>query len=81
MSKIKFHTSYEGYKSKNTYQIQVFGKVNNQKESILYNAKSIDELEYYKNVFKGRYTKIILYQNSKKAGSKTYYDTSIVVEY
>ena len=81
VSKIKFHTNYEGSKSKNTYQIQVFGKVNNQKESILYNAKSIDELEYYKNVFKGRYTKILLFQNKEKVGSKRYFDTSIVVEY
>ena len=81
VSTIEFHTSYEGSKSKNMYQILVKGKINNKKEQILHNAKSIDELEYYKNVFQGRYKKILLYQNSKKAGSKTYHTTAIVVEY
>lgn len=81
VSTIKFHTTYEGSKSKNTYQIQVDGKVNNKKEEILYNAKSIEELEYYKNVFKGRYKKILLYSHDRKVGSKTYHDTAIVVEY
>ena len=81
VSKIEFHTSYDDSKSKNLYQIQVDGKVNNKKEYILYNAKSIDELEYYKNVFKGRYTKILLFENKQKVGSKSYFDTSIVVEY
>ena len=81
VSKIEFHTSYKGSKSKNMYQISVDGKVNNKQERFLYNAKSIDELEYYKNVFKGRYTKILLFQNKHKVGSKTYFDTSIVVEY
>ena len=78
---IKFHTSYEGSKSKNTYQIQINGIVNNKKEQILHTAKSIDELEYYKNVFKGRYKKILLYEYDRKVGSKTYHDSSIVVEY
>ena len=81
VSKIEFHTSYEDSKSKNMYQILIQGKVNNKKERILHNAKSIDELEYYKNVFQGRYKKILLYQNSKKAGTKTYNNTSIVLEY
>jgi len=81
VSKITFHSSYKGSKSKNSYQISVDGKVNNKKEQILYTAKSIDELEYYKNVFKGRYKKILLYEYSEKVGSKTYHDTSIVVKY
>ena len=81
VTKIAFHTSYKGSKSKNTYQISVDGRVNNKKEQILYNAKSIEELEYYKNVFKGRYKKILLFEYAYKINSKNYYDTSIVVEY
>ena len=81
VSKIEFHTSYKDSKSKNIYQILVDGKVNNKKEQVLYNAKSIDELEYYKNVFKGRYKKILLFEYDQKVGSKTYHDRSIVVEY
>ena len=81
VSKIKFHVSYIGSKSKNMYQISVDGKVNNKKVKILHNAKSIDELEYFKNLFKGRYKKILLYEHRDKVGSKRYYDTSINVEY
>lgn len=81
VNKITFNTSYKGSKSKNIYQISVDGIVNNKKEQIVYNAKSVAELEYYKNLFKGRYKKILMVENSYKIDSKTYYDTSIVAEY
>lgn len=81
VQKIKFHTSYEDSKSKNMYQITIDGIVNNTKEQILHNAKSIDELEYFINVFKGGYKKVLLFEHDRKVGSKIYHDTSIVVEY
>lgn len=81
VTKISFHTSYKGSNSKNTYQISIDGFVNNKKEQVLHNAKSIDELEYFKNLFKGRFKKVLLFENSYKVGSKTYHDTSIVAEF
>ena len=81
VTKIVFSTSYKGSKSKNLYQISVKGKVNNNKEEILYNAKSIEELEHYKKLFAGRYKKILLFEYNYNVGSKSYYDTSISVEY
>ena len=81
VNSIEFHTSFIGSESKNMYQIKIEGTVNNNKEEILHNAGSIDELEYYMNVFKGRYKKIILFESDNKVGSKKYYNTSIVVEY
>lgn len=81
VNSIEYHTSYIASKSEYLYQILIEGKVKNTKERILHNAKSIEELEYYKNVFQGRYKKILLYQNSNKVGGTTYYNTSIVVEY
>ena len=81
MNSIEYHTSYIASKSEYMYQILIEGKVKNTKERILHIAKSIEELEYYKNVFQGRYKKILLYQNSNKVGGTTYYNTSIVVEY
>jgi phage-related holin len=81
VNSIEYHTSYIASKSEYLYQILIEGKVKNTKERILHIAKSIEELEYYKNVFQGRYKKILLYQNSNKVGGTTYYNTSIVVEY
>ena len=81
VNRITFSSSYKGSKSKNIYQISVYGTVNNKKEQIVYNAKSIDEIDYYKKLFKGRYKKILLVQHAYKMASKNYRDTSISVEY
>lgn len=81
VTKIVFSSNYKGSKSKNIYQISVSGKVNNKNEQIIYNAKSIEELDYYKRLFKGRYKKILLFEYDYKLGSKNYTDTSISVEY
>ena len=81
VSAITFHTSYKGAKSEHIYQISVDGRINNKTERVLYRAKSIEEMEYYKKVFKGKYKKILLYEYDDKVGPKTYYDTSIVVEF
>ncbi|CAM1347823.1 hypothetical protein [Tenacibaculum crassostreae] len=81
VDKIAFSSSYKGSKLKNAYQIAFYGKVNNQKEQIVYNAENIDEIRYYQHLFKGNYSKVLLVQHSYKVGSKTYYDTSISVEH
>lgn len=81
VSKVIYSTSYKESKSKNMYQISIYGKVNNNKEQILYNAKSIEELSYYKKAFKGKYKKILLFNYGYNKGQKKYYDTSISIEY
>ncbi len=81
VSRITYSSNYIGSKSKNMYQISIYGTVNNKKEQIVYNAKSIDEIEHYKNVFNGRYKKILLFVHANKVQSKTHYNTSISVEY
>lgn len=81
VDRISFSSSYLGSKKTNVYQIAIYGKVNNNKEQIVYNAGSIDEFRYYKNVFKGNYAKVLLFQYSYTVDSKTYYDTSISVEF
>lgn len=81
VKKISFSTSHKGSNSKNQYQISISGFVNNSKEDIIYNAKSISELEYYSKIFKSNYTKILLFEYSYFIESKKYYDTSISVEY
>lgn len=81
VNRIVFSSNYKGSTSKNIYQISIYGMVKNKKKQIVYNAKSIDELEHYRDLFKGRYKKILLFVNSYKISSKTYRDASIVVEY
>jgi len=81
VSSITFSTSYKGSKKQNVYQISIKGKVNNNNESIVYNAKSIEEIEYYKKTFKGKYKKINLFVYSYNVSSKKYYDTSISIEF
>ena len=81
VSKIIFSTSYKGSESKNMYQILISGKVKNNNERILYNAKNIDELKYYKSIFSKKYKKILLTEYSYFVGSKKHYDTSISVEF
>ena len=81
VTRITFSSNYIGSKSKNRYQISVYGAVNNKKRQIVYNAKSIEEIEHYKNLFGGRYKKILLFEHAYKIASKTYRDTSISVEY
>ncbi|OSY89165.1 hypothetical protein WH52_00465 [Tenacibaculum holothuriorum] len=81
ISKVVFSTSYKGSETKNKYQILVTGKVNNNEERILYNAKNIDELNYYKNIFNRKYKKVLLTEYSYFVSSKKYYDTSISVEF
>lgn len=81
VSKIIYSTSFKKFDSKNKYQISIYGKVNNNKEQILYNAKNIEELLYYKKVFKGKYKKVLLFNYSYYKGQKKYFDTSISVEY
>ncbi len=81
VTKIAFSSNYKGSKSKNVYQISVYGTVNNKKEQVVYNAKSIEEIAYYKTLFEGRYKKILLFVHSYKIASKNYRDTSISVEY
>lgn len=78
---ITFSTSYKGSKSKNVYQISIKGKVKNNKEDIVYNAKSIEELDYYKKAFNSRYKKINLFEYGYYVASKKYYDTSISIEF
>lgn len=81
VKEIVFSTSFKGSKSKNQYQISISGHVNNNKEEIIYNAKNIDELNYYSKVFKSNYKKILLFEYSYFINSKKYHDTSISVEY
>ena len=81
VTRISYSSSYKGSKSKNIYQISIYGKINNKNEQIVYNAKSFDELEYYKNIFNGRYKKITLVVNGYLIASKKYYDTTIAVDY
>ena len=81
VSKIEYTTSYKGSKSKNRYQIVVHGSVNNNEEQIIYNAKSVDELEYYKNLFKNGFSRMILYEYDYKVSTKSYQDATITVEY
>ncbi|MCF7568016.1 hypothetical protein L3X37_06510 [Sabulilitoribacter arenilitoris] len=81
VNRISFSSNYIGSKSKNVYQISVYGTVNNKKMQIVYNAKSIDELEHYRDVFKGRYKKVLLFEHAYKSGSKTHRNISISVEY
>ncbi|MGB1042261.1 MAG: hypothetical protein ACPGU6_02620 [Tenacibaculum sp.] len=81
VSKIVFHTNYKGSKQKNSYQISIHGIVNNNEERVLHNAKSIDELNYYKKIFKNKYKRILFFENDYYVGSKKYHDTSITVEY
>jgi hypothetical protein len=81
VTKIEFSSSYKGSKSTNMYQISVHGKVNNTNERIIFDAKSIDELKYYKDIFNGRYKKILLFEHEYLIASKKYFDTSIVVEF
>lgn len=81
VDRISFSSNYLGSKSKNVYQIAIYGKVNNQKEQIVYTAESIDEIRYYQHIFRGNYSKVLLFQHSHTVDSKTYYDTSISVEH
>lgn len=81
VDRISFSSNYIGSKSKNVYQIAIYGKVNNQKEQIVYTAESIDEIRYYQHIFRGNYSKVLLFQYSHTVDSKTYYDTSISVEH
>ena len=81
INKIAYSSSYKGSKSENIYQIAIYGFINNIKEQIIYNAKSVDELAHYKNIFEGRYKKILLVENAYIISSKKYYDTTISVEF
>ena len=81
VNKILFSSNYKGSKTKNIYQISIYGMVKNKRKQIVYNAKSIEELEHYRDLFNGRYKKILLFTNSYKVASKNYRDTSISVEY
>ncbi len=81
VSKIVYSTSYKEFKSKNEYQISIYGKVNNNEKQITYNAKNIEELSHYKKTFKGKYKKILLFEYHYYKGEKKYYSTSISVEY
>ncbi|MCF2874244.1 MULTISPECIES: hypothetical protein [unclassified Tenacibaculum] len=81
VSKIIYSTSFKESESKNKYQISIYGKVSNNKEQILFNAKNIQELSYYRKVFKGKYKKILVFNYGYYKGKKKYYDTSLSVEY
>ena len=81
VERIVYSTNFVGSKSENTYQVSIYGRVKGEKKQLNYNAKSSDELAYYKKVFGSRYKKINLYESKYKVGSKTYYNTSIGVEY
>jgi hypothetical protein len=81
ITKISYSSSYKGSTAINIYQISIYGKINNKNEQIIYNAKSFEELEYYKNIFNGRYKKITLVVNGYLIGSKKYYDSTISVDY
>ncbi|MBA6155048.1 hypothetical protein H3Z83_00720 [Tenacibaculum sp. S7007] len=81
VDKIVFSTSYKGSKLKSIYQISIHGKVNNNDERVLHNAKSIDELKYYKSILKGKYKKILFIEYDYFVSNKKYHDTSITVEF
>ena len=81
VDKVVFSTSYKGSKLKSIYQISIHGKVNNNNERILHNAKSIDELKYYKSILKGKYKKILFFEYDYFVSNKKYHDTSISVEF
>ncbi|WP_299555778.1 hypothetical protein [Seonamhaeicola sp.] len=81
VERIVYSTSFKGSKSENIYQVSIYGSVKGEKKQLNYNAGSTDELAYYKKVFTGRYKKINLYEGKYKVGAKTYFDTSIGVEY
>jgi hypothetical protein len=81
VSSIIFSTSYLGSKEQNVYQISIKGKVNNNKESIVYNARSIEEFEYYKKAFNGKYKKVDLFKHGFYVDSKKVYNTSISIQF
>ncbi|WP_282136603.1 hypothetical protein [Seonamhaeicola maritimus] len=81
VNKVNFSTSFKSSKGKNIYQVSVYGTVNNKKEEVHYNAASIEEIEYYAKVFKGRFKRLLLFEHDYNLGSKKHHDTSIVVEY
>ncbi len=81
VNRIVFSSNYKDSKSKNIYQISIYGTVKNKNTQVVYNAKSIDEIKHYKNVFNGRYKKILLFEYDYKVASKNYRDISIAVEY
>lgn len=79
--KIEFSTSFKDVDSKNKYQILITGKVKSNNERILYNAKNLEELKYYQNIFRKKYKKVLLTEYSYFVSKKKYYDTSISVEF
>ena len=81
VNRITFSSNYKGSKSENKYQIAIYGTINKARETIIYNAASIEELEHYVELFNGTYKKILLFENEYFVGKKKYTDTSIVVEY
>ncbi len=81
VDRIVYSSNYNGSKSKSSYQVSVYGKVKGSNKQVNHNVQSTDELEHYKKIFNGRYKKILLYEGRQKVGSKTYFNTSISVEY
>ncbi|MFI1743065.1 hypothetical protein [Thalassobellus sediminis] len=81
VNKVVFSSNFKGSKNENKYQVSVYGIVNNKKETIHYNAASIEEVQYYSKIFHSKFKKIVLYEYEYKVGANKYTDTSIVVEY
>lgn len=81
VEKIVYITSHIGSKSEHKYQIAFYGRLKGEKKQLVYNGKSTDELQYFKEVFEGRYKRVNLFESNYKVGGKNYFNTSIEVEY
>ncbi|TBN13115.1 hypothetical protein [Hyunsoonleella pacifica] len=81
VDRIVYSTNYKGKEKENSYQISIYGKTNGKTKQVHYTAKSVDEFDYYRRIFKSSYKEILVFENNYKAGGKTYFDVAITVEY
>ncbi len=81
IDRIVYSTSHKGKANENLYQISIYGRVNGKKKQVNYTAKSPEEFDYYRRIFKTDYKQILVYENYYNVGGKQYNDVSIGVEY
>ena len=80
---ITYQTYYRDETAANEYGISIKGKVEGKKESIYYKAGSIEEIQYYQDIFNGDYKEIRLFMNDYKNSAcknKKCFTYGIVVE-